>query len=142
MALFVSFFVYALLHPMSYVPKFCQMKDLIKIYICSKFHHYSICGCVVKSFQFFLHWFSIHGIFPFGFFLGAYSPNYCLILLRFWAEVSSNETNTVFEKSFRILNFSLNRSMMEQFCSILWPNLLLENQKCCWKPTFPQKLHP
>ena len=82
-----------------------------------------------------------------GFFWGAYSPNYCLILLKFWPEVSSNKTNTVFEKSFRILNFSLNRSMMEgtqslQFCSILWPNLPLENQKCCWKPTFPQKLHP
>ena len=35
-----NFFVYALLHSMSYAPKFCQMKDLNKIYICGKFHQY------------------------------------------------------------------------------------------------------
>ena len=32
-------------------PKILPMKDLIKIYICGKFHHYSICGCKVKHFQ-------------------------------------------------------------------------------------------
>ena len=47
LAHFVSFFVYALLHLMSYAPKFCRMKDLIKIYTCGKFHQYSICGCEV-----------------------------------------------------------------------------------------------
>ena len=46
-----SFFVYAFLHSMSYAPKFCQMKDLYKIYICVKFHQYSICGCEGKNFQ-------------------------------------------------------------------------------------------
>ena len=30
---FVSFLVSALLHLMSYPPRFCQMKDVIKIYI-------------------------------------------------------------------------------------------------------------
>ena len=45
-----SFFVYDLLHPMSYTPRFCQMKDLIKIYICGSFHQYSIRRCEVKNF--------------------------------------------------------------------------------------------
>ena len=48
--LFFFFFVYTLLQLMSYTPRFCQMKDLIKIYICGKFHQYSICGCEVKDF--------------------------------------------------------------------------------------------
>ena len=50
LAHFVSFFVYALLHLMSYAPRFCQMKDLIKTYICGKFRHYSISGCEVEDF--------------------------------------------------------------------------------------------
>ena len=41
-------------------------------------------------------------------FLGPYSPKYCSILLKFWPEVVPNKTNTVLEKSFEILNFSLN----------------------------------
>ena len=32
LAHFESLFVYGLLHPMSYTPRFRQMKDLIKIY--------------------------------------------------------------------------------------------------------------
>ena len=51
LAHFESFFVYAFLHPMSYTPRFFQVKDIIKIYICGKFHQYSICGCGVKKFQ-------------------------------------------------------------------------------------------
>ena len=47
----MPFFVYAFLHPMSYTPRFFQVKDIIKIYICGKFHQYSICGCGVKKFQ-------------------------------------------------------------------------------------------
>ena len=33
LAHFVSFFVYAFLHLVSYAPRFCHMKDLNKIYI-------------------------------------------------------------------------------------------------------------
>ena len=29
-------FCYTHLHPMSYTPRYCQMKDIIKIYICGK----------------------------------------------------------------------------------------------------------
>ena len=35
---FDGFFVYPLIHPMSYSPRFCQMKDLIKIHVCGKFY--------------------------------------------------------------------------------------------------------
>ena len=47
---FVSFVVYELLRLMSCAPRFWQMKDLIKIHICGKFHRYSIRGCEIKSF--------------------------------------------------------------------------------------------
>ena len=103
---FVSFnFVYAPLHPMSYSPRFCQMKDVIKIYIYGKFHQYSICGWKVENFQSFSYWLSLHEMVPFGVFLDSYSRKYCSILLKFWPEVFSNKKNTVIEKSFKILNF-------------------------------------
>ena len=47
---FCEFFFYALLHLMDYAPRFCQMKDLIKIYICGKFCYHSICVCEVEDF--------------------------------------------------------------------------------------------
>ena len=36
---------------MSYIPIFCQVKDLMKIRNLGKFHQYSICGCQVKIFK-------------------------------------------------------------------------------------------
>ena len=74
-----GFFVYVFLDPMSYIPEFFQMKDLIKIYICGTFHNYSICGCEVNNFQSFLFYFSILKMAPSGFFLGLYCPTYCSI---------------------------------------------------------------
>ena len=62
----------------------------------------------LKNFKVSLYWFSIHEMAILGGFLGRYSPKYCSILLRFWSEVVSNNTNTVFKKSFKNLNFSLN----------------------------------
>ena len=56
-----------------------EVFSFIKIYICGKFHQYSICGCEVKDFQGFLYWFSIHEMAPFCDFLGPFSPKYCLI---------------------------------------------------------------
>ena len=49
---FGSFLVYALLHLMTYAPRFCQIKDLIKKYICGNFPHYGISDCEVKIFLF------------------------------------------------------------------------------------------
>ena len=46
--------------------------------------------------------------FLFWLFLGACTPKYCLILLKFWPEVVSIKTNTGFEKSFNILSFGSN----------------------------------
>ena len=115
LAHFESFFVYAFLQPMSYTPRFFQVKDIIKIYICGKFHQYSICGCGVKKFQIFRNnsafLFGFWGLMkPFWSFLDSYSPKYCSILLKFWPEVASNKRNTVFEKSFKILDFGSNET--------------------------------
>ena len=74
-----SLFVYILVHPMRYTPRFCQMKELVPF-----IHQYSICGCEMKNFQSFLYWFSIHEIAHFWDFLGPYSPKYWLILLKLW----------------------------------------------------------
>ena len=52
--LLVFFFTLSYTLSMNYAPKFCEMKDLIKICICGKFHQYSICGCEIKKFQSFL----------------------------------------------------------------------------------------
>ena len=54
---FLRFFVYALLRPMSYAPRFCQMNDLIRIYTLPgyKFHQYNVCDCEDKNFQSFLY---------------------------------------------------------------------------------------
>ena len=62
---FEMFLVYFLLLPKSYAPRFCQIKDLIKIHVLGKFHQYSICGCEVKNFQSFSYVFSIDEIAPF-----------------------------------------------------------------------------
>ena len=85
---FVRFFVYALLHLMCYVPRFWQMKDLIKIYVWGKFHQYSFCGCEVKKF-FVLIQHSWNG--PFLGFWESLLPKFCSILLKFWQKVVSNK---------------------------------------------------
>ena len=96
------FFVYTLFHPMIYAPRFCQMKGLIKLCICGEFYQYSECGCEVKIFKVFWidsdPWngpFLGGGVGARG--LGPYSPNYSSVLLKFWAGVFSNKTNTVLE---------------------------------------------
>ena len=93
---------------MSYASKFCQIKDLIKIYICGKFHQYSICGCKGKSFQNFSYWFSIHKMAPFFGFWALTPPNIVRSCWNFEQRKFFNKTKTVFEKSFKILNFGPN----------------------------------
>ena len=87
--------------------KILPIKSLIKIYICVKFHQYSICGCEIKNFQSILYWFSINELAPFWDLLGTCSRKYCLILLKL-PELASNKKNTVFEKSYKILNVGSN----------------------------------
>ena len=114
---FERFFVYVLLHPMNYVPRFYQWKDLIKIHICRE-SFISIAYVVVKSKIFKV--FQIETASWSGSFWGGsrgecggvgvvpYSPKYWSILLKFWLEVESNKTSTVFEKSIKIFHFSSN----------------------------------
>ena len=68
---FLEFFHYALLRPSSYAPIFCQIKGLMVIHNCGKFHQYSISGSQVINFQMFLWRCSIHEIAPLG---GGFSP--------------------------------------------------------------------
>ena len=42
--------------------------------------------------------------------LGLYTSKCCLILLKFWPEIVSIKTNTVFGKSFKIFNFDSNET--------------------------------
>ena len=78
-----------ILHPMKHTPRFCQMKNFIKIYICGKFHQYSICGCEMKDFQGFLYWFNIHKMVPFCDFLALSPPNQILFDLAETLIISS-----------------------------------------------------
>ena len=111
LALFERFFVYAVLHPMSYTSRFCQLKDLIKIHICGK--SFISIACAVVEFKIFKvfridsaswsgHFFGFSGLTP---------PNIDRSCWNFdqrlWDFVS-NKTNTVFEKSIEILDFGSN----------------------------------
>ena len=67
----IGWFFYSfasLLTPDELRPKILTMEDVIKIYICGKFHQYGICGCEVKNFQSFSYYFSIHEMAPFWWF--------------------------------------------------------------------------
>ena len=50
LALFQRFLIYALLHPKSYAPVFCQVKGLMKIHNHDKFHWCGFCDCQVINF--------------------------------------------------------------------------------------------
>ena len=136
--LILSFFVHALVHPVRFTPRFYQMKDVIMIYSTGKFHKNRICGCEIKNFQSLLYWFSIHewnGSFL-GF-LGPYSPKYCLILLKMWPEVVSINKKTVFEKSFKILNFGPNE--MEWNCNGILNQMKVYSFGPFWSPVYYEK---
>ena len=76
------FFIDALLHLISYVPRFCKFKDLVSSvasfintgYLVAKFKAFCIDSPSMK-------W--------------LYSPKYFSVLLKFWLEVVSNKTDTV-----------------------------------------------
>ena len=76
LAYFERFVVYAFLRPVSYTPIFCQIKCLMEVHNCGKFHYGSICGCQVINFQMFSWRCSIHEMAPFGGFLGPFSPKW------------------------------------------------------------------
>ena len=89
LACFMSFFGYALLHIMNYRPRFCQMKDLFKIYI-SVVSFISIAYGFVKLKVFkvscidsaSMKWPLFVCLFVLCFF-GFYSSKYCSILMKF-----------------------------------------------------------
>ena len=132
------------LYPFGYSPRFCQMKDLIQIYISDNFLQNSICGCEVKDFLSFSYWFSIHEMAPF-FWKGGGGEGFEPLLpqaLFDFAEVLHRGTLPVREtqglknpsKFWILAQVECTQSL--QFWFILGPNLPLENQKNCLKPKF------
>ena len=130
LAHFVSFFVYALLHLMSCAPKFCQMKELVKIYTCDRFHHYTICGCEAKYFWIdsaFMKWPLFRFFWPLTFpnivqscwhFDQTIKQTQCLkILSKFWILAEMEGTQS--------LQFS---SILELKCTAGKPKILLKHQ--------------
>ena len=83
----LSFSFYTFLYPVSYAPRFCQMKDLIKVYICGKFHQYSTCGCEIKNFESFSYWFSIHEMAPFGGFWALTPTNIVQSIVKYCSNI-------------------------------------------------------
>ena len=111
LAHFERFLVYAFLHPASYTQIFCQIKCLMEVHNCGKFHYCSICGCQVISFQMFSWQCSIQEMAPFGGgFLGPFPPKYGSSLLKFRPAVASHKAKTVSEHSFKIKCLSGNRT--------------------------------
>ena len=127
---FMSFLVYALLHLMSCASRFCQMKNLIKIYICDNFHQYSIWGCEVKRF---LYWFSIHEMAPFyGFLVGPLLPKTLFSLAEILTKVSLQQEKHCLKNPLKFSILVLMEGTQSlQFCSFLGPNSAVENQKYC-----------
>ena len=70
-------------------------------------------------------------------FLGPYSPKYCLILLKMWPEVVSINKKTVFEKSFKILNFGPNE--MEWNCNGILNQMKVYSFGPFWSPVYYEK---
>ena len=108
LAFFQRFFGHALLRPVGNTLIFCQMKGLMKIHICDKFHLYTICGSKVTHFQIVSWQCSSHEMGPFWGFLGPFSPKYCSNSFKFGPEVVHHETKSVYEQCFKIINISTN----------------------------------
>ena len=127
---FCEFFVYVLLHPLNCTPSFCQIKDLIKICICGKFHHYSISGCESKNFQSFLYWFRN------GSLLGAFFwPLFFKILFdqaQILTRSSPIKQTHCLKNPSKFWNLAQMKDSERLWSwSIFGPNLLPENQKYC-----------
>ena len=107
--------------------KFCQMKDLIKLYMVS-----FICGCEVKTFQSFSYWLSIYEMVPFGGFW-ALLPQILFdlaeILTRGILPIRQIQCLKNPTKFWILTQMECTQNL--QFWFILGPNLLSENQKYC-----------
>ena len=109
-----------------------EMKGLMRMYNCGKFHLYSICGCQVIKCEMFLWRCSIHEMPHLGGFLGPNFPKYGPMLLKFLPEVALKVTKSVFEESLKNLNFNRNGrypkfarfvQLWGQFTLWRWPKL-------------------
>ena len=131
---FVSFFMYALFHPMNYTPGFCQMKDLFNIYIyISVISFISIGYAVVKLKIFKVSWLIQH--LWNGPFLGIFwllFPQILFDLAEILNRVSPIRQTHCLKNPSKLWNWAQMESTASlRFWSILGPNLLPENEKYC-----------
>ena len=114
---------------------FSKWKTLLRYISVASFICIAFVVVILKIFKFFLID-STSMKWPLLGFLGPFSPKYCSILLKFWPKVVSNKAKRVFEKSFKILNFSVNRrhpkfTVLFHFggqCSAGKPKILLKTK--------------
>ena len=63
-------------------------------------------------------------------FFGSFFHKYCFILLKFWPDIFSNKTSTVFQNHSKFWILAVMECTQSlHFWSIVGPNLLLRNQK-------------
>ena len=117
LAYFKRFFVF--LRHLNYALIFQKIKKFIKVHICGKFCQYSNCGCQVNPFESFAQQINIHA-----------GPKYGQILLKFFLEVTFQQTKTLLEELLKNLNFFGNRTN-PKVCTF-GPNL---------NPRFPLKMN-
>ena len=107
-----------------------EMKGLMEMYNCGKFHLYSISGCQVIKFQMFSWRWRIHEMTHFEGVLDHNSPKYGPILLKFLPEVVLKEKKSLVEESLKNLNFHQNGrypkfrrlvQLWDQFTLWRWP---------------------
>ena len=85
-----GFFDHAQLSPVVDAPILCQMKGLVEIHKCGKFHEYTICGCQVVSVEMFTDQQKVLFLGAFGWFFGHNSPKYCQIDFKFGTVMQAN----------------------------------------------------
>ena len=151
---FQEFFVYTFLRSVSYAPRFAKWKILFRYISVISFFRIAFVVVKLKIFQVFhidspsMKWplFS-KGRGGRGGGGRGFEPLLLQILLDF-AEIFNRGSLSVQEthclknspKFWILAQIECTQSL--QFWSILESNLLLENQKNCFKPKFMQKLHP
>ena len=106
-----------------------QMKGLMMIHNRGKFHEDSICGSKVINFEILSWRCSSHEIGLFRGFDGPFSPKKGLNLLKFGPEVFHEETKSVYQQWFKIMNLST-KGMNPKFSfwPIFGPNLPPKNK--------------
>ena len=115
---------------MSHVLIFCQIKGLLKVHNCGKFHLHSHCRYQLTFFWSFAHHISIYTEHIFEGVSGPYFSKYDPILLKFTLEVVFSQTKRVFKEPFKNLNLLGNETVTKfALLAHLWTLLTPEDDR-------------